>query len=57
MFKVGTGFYDFTPFKLAQNVWPAYYINTTEPFPPVGTDYTTWVNSTELSYQYEVGFC
>jgi hypothetical protein len=57
MFKVGTGFYDFTPFKLAQNVWPAYYINMTDAYPTIDTDPTTWVSSVEFSYQYEVGFC
>lgn len=42
IFKIGNEFYDFTPFKLAQNVWPAYWQNATNP---------------TLSYQYEVGFC
>lgn len=42
LFKLGTEFYDFTPFKLTKNVWPAYYQNIT--------------NLTN-SYQYEFGFC
>jgi hypothetical protein len=42
IFKLGNAFFDFTPFKLAQNVWPAYYNNTLNPIE---------------SYQYEVGFC
>lgn len=42
LFKLGNFFYDFTPFKLTQNVWPAYQVNILMP-----TD----------SYQYEFGFC
>jgi hypothetical protein len=42
IFKIGNEFFDFTPFKLAQNVWPAYWANVTNPL---------------LSYQYEFGFC
>jgi len=42
VFKIGNEFFDFTPFKLAQNVWPAYWVNETDPM---------------NSYQYEVGFC
>ena len=27
IFKIGNEFFDFTPFKLASNVWPAYWVN------------------------------
>jgi len=53
MFKIGNAFFDFTPFKLAQNVWPAYWLNQTHLIPDI-LDPTT---SADYSYQYEVGFC
>jgi len=29
LFKIGNSFYDFTPFKLASNLWPAFWANET----------------------------
>jgi len=52
IFKIGNEFFDFTPFKLAQNVWPAYWVNGTQ-------DVTSPADiiRLEMSYQYEFGFC
>ena len=33
LFKIGNAFYDFTPFKLATNVWPAFWANETQVYP------------------------
>jgi hypothetical protein len=30
LFKLGNSFYDFTLFKFASNVWPAYWANLTD---------------------------
>ena len=30
MFKLGNAFYDFTPYKLTQNVWSAIWLNETD---------------------------
>ena len=39
IFKLGNAFFDFTPFKLARNVWPAYYVNETSVLPdPLNPD-------------------
>jgi len=46
LFRLDNSFYDFTPFKLASNVWPAYWINQT--LTPI---------SLPDSYQYEFSFC
>jgi hypothetical protein len=35
LFKLGNAFFDFTPFRLAKNVWPAYWLNTTDPEPTI----------------------
>ena len=56
LFRLGNSFYDFTPFKLAQNVWPAYWPNMTDVDPPAIPD-PSWRPSTDWSYQYEFGFC
>ena len=31
LFKLDNYFYDFTPFKLTMNVWPAYWVNQLDP--------------------------
>ena len=55
LFKIGNAFYDFTPFKLASNVWPAAWPNMTDVFPD-GTD-PNFVSSLTNSYQFTFGFC
>lgn len=55
LFKLGNAFYDFTPFKIAQNVWPAYWANLTDM--TVDPTNPNWRPSSDYSYQYEFGFC
>jgi hypothetical protein len=47
MFKLGNAFFDFTPFKLASNVWPAVWLNYTD----------TAAGSLDNSYQYQFTWC
>ena len=47
LFRLGNSFYDFTPFKLANNVWPAVWANNTAPAQ----------GSLQNSYQYQFSFC
>ncbi len=56
LFKLGSSFYDFTPFKIAQNVWPAYWANLSDMEPTVDSP-PDWRPSSDYSYQFEFGFC
>jgi len=35
LFKLGTSFYDFTPFKLVSNLWPTEITNKNDPTPGI----------------------
>ena len=49
LFRLDNAFFDFTPFKLAQNVWPAIWPNMTDIDPPTVPD-PTWRPSSDWSY-------